>query len=124
MDIHRVDIEISTRYIPEASDAEAGYYRYAYTITMTNQGKGAATLQSRHWIIDHGNGSIEEVMGDGVVGEYPHLKPGASFTYSSGTVIRNSVGTMSGSYIFIDMDGVEFEVEVPEFSLVLPHLIH
>ncbi len=124
MENHNIEIEITTQYFPDASDPQASDYRFSYTITMTNRGRGAATLQSRHWIIDHGNGSTEEVVGEGVVGEFPHLKPGASYSYTSGTMIRSSVGTMHGSYLFIDNDGVEFEVDIPEFILVLPQMVH
>jgi ApaG protein len=34
---------------------------------------------SRHWLITDGNGRVREVMGEGVVGEQPWLRPGEGF---------------------------------------------
>ena len=57
---------------------------FAYTITIENLSDVSAQLMSRHWVITDANGKVQEVRGDGVVGEQPHLKPGESYRYSSG----------------------------------------
>jgi len=64
------------------------------------------------------------VQGDGVVGEQPHLQPGESFQYTSGTMIETSVGSMRGTYQMIADDGVEFDADIPAFTLSVPRVLH
>ena len=75
-------------------------------------------------IITHGNGKVEEVEGDGVVGEQPYLRPGDSFEYTSGTILETPFGDMNGSYHMVADDGVEFDADIPHFSLTLPSTLH
>ena len=63
---------------------------------------------SRHWIITDANGKVQEVSGDGVVGEQPHLQPGERFRYSSGAVLETPVGAMQGLYRMETDDRLEF----------------
>ena len=83
-----------------------------------------ARLQTRHWVITDANGKVEEVRGEGVVGEQPRLQPGESYSYSSGAVLETQVGTMRGAYIFHADDGTDFEVPIPEFVLSVPRTLH
>lgn len=120
------DILVSTRvaYIADQSDAAEGRYVFAYTINVKNIGKVAARLVSRHWIITDSNGEIQEVRGQGVVGEQPLLKPGEAFEYTSGTAIATPVGTMRGSYQMVADDGVQFDAAITEFTLSMPRVLH
>ena len=104
------------RYLGEHDDQ----YAFAYTIHITNEGPQTITLQDRHWIITHGDGRVEEVVGEGVVGETPELPPGARFTYTSGAFIPTRVGSMKGTYGFVTGSGEQFRVEIPEFALLAP----
>ena len=79
---------------------------------------------TRHWIITDANGEVQEVKGDGVIGEQPSLKPKQSFEYTSGTAIATPVGTMRGSYQMIAEDGVRFDAPIPEFTLSMPRVLH
>ncbi len=117
-------VEVETRYVEEQSDPEQQRYVFAYTITIRNEGSIPAKLLSRHWIITDANGEVQEVRGEGVVGEQPHIRPGEGFRYTSGTVLETPVGSMQGSYQMIADDGVEFDAEIPPFSLSMPHTIH
>lgn len=119
-----IDISIRTVYLPDQSDEEADRHVFAYTITIANTGTVASQLISRHWIINNGDGTIQEVRGLGVVGEQPLLKPGDSFEYTSGTVISTPVGSMKGSYQMAAEDGVHFDVTIPEFILSVPRILH
>ena len=119
-----IHIEVVTRFIAPQSAPEDGRYAFAYTITIRNDGKQATRLLSRHWIITDANGKVEEVRGDGVVGEQPTLAPGASFRYSSGAVLETPVGTMQGSYRFQAADGRFHDAPIPVFRLALPGLLH
>jgi len=97
---------------------------FAYTITITNNGSVPARLISRHWIITDSNEHVQEVRGDGVVGEQPNLQPGASYEYTSSAAIETQVGTMRGSYQMVAEDGTKFDVAIPEFTLSIPRVLH
>lgn len=95
-------------------------FAFAYTISITNQSQHNITLRNRHWIITHADGSVEEVIGEGVIGETPELAPGKSYSYTSGALIPTPMGSMRGSYGFITEDGHSFRAEIPEFTLYSP----
>ena len=118
-----IRITVDTSYIDEHSEPAKGRYVFSYTITIANQGNVAAQLISRHWIITDANGKIQEVHGDGVVGEQPHLNPGETFRYSSGAVIETPVGSMHGSYYMKAKDGNDFKAPIAPFTLAVPGII-
>ncbi|HHH46759.1 MAG TPA: Co2+/Mg2+ efflux protein ApaG [Thiotrichales bacterium] len=124
MSRYQIDVEVETDYIEEQSNPELNRYVFAYTITITNRGEVPAKLLSRHWIITDSNGKVEEVRGMGVVGEQPHLEPGEAFRYTSGTILETAVGSMRGTYQMIADDGVEFDAEIPAFTLSIPRVLH
>jgi len=119
-----IKIAATTTYIDEQSAPDLGRYVFAYTITILNAGTVPAKLLSRHWIITDANGKVQEVRGDGVVGEHPYLKPGEGFQYTSGTMIETPVGSMQGSYQMIADNGVRFDAVIPAFTLSLPYTLH
>lgn len=122
----RYNIKVSVRsaYLDEQSDPQDNRYVFAYTVTIENDGEVPAKLLSRHWVITDSDNQIQEVRGEGVVGEQPHLSPGERFEYTSGTVIGTPVGTMSGSYRMVADDGTTFEAEIPRFTLSIPRTLH
>ncbi len=117
-------IDVATSYVDEQSEPDSGRYVFAYTITIRNDGEIAARLKSRHWIITDANGKVQEVNGDGVVGEQPHLKPGEQFRYSSGAVLETPVGAMQGLYRMEADDGAHFDAPIPPFTLAVPGMLH
>ena len=120
MDSYPVKVVAEPRFLGEHEEQ----FAFAYTIHITNRGEAPITLRNRHWIITHGDGSEEEVIGEGVVGETPHLEPGESYTYTSGALIPTPVGSMKGSYGFIKADGEKFRAQIPEFALHAPDSLH
>jgi len=121
---HNVEVSVRTAYIDAQSAPESSRYVFAYTITITNSGSVPAKLLTRHWVIKDGNDKVQEVRGVGVVGEQPHLSPGTSFEYTSGTVLETPFGTMQGSYQMIADDGTEFDAEIAPFLLSTPRQLH
>ena len=121
---HAIDVEVQTRFLAEQSTPEDGRFVFAYTIRIHNAGKMPARLISRHWVITDGNGKVEEVRGEGVVGEQPWLRPGEEFEYTSGAVLETSSGTMHGSYQMLADDGTHFEAEIAPFVLAMPRTLH
>ena len=122
--LNNIKVDVETRYIEEQSDPEQNYYVFAYTITIQNRGRQGAQLLTRHWVITDSNQKVQEVRGDGVVGEQPRLKPGEQFVYTSGTMLETAVGTMRGSYQMLADDGVRFDAEIPVFGLAVPKTLH
>ena len=121
---YNVKVAAQSFYLEERSVPELGRYVFAYTITIRNEGALPARLLSRHWIITDSNGKVEEVRGEGVVGEQPYLRPGEGFQYTSGTMIATPVGSMQGSYRMVADDGVAFEAPIPAFTLSAPRMLH
>ena len=121
---YAIAVKTRTIYIADQSDPANERYVFAYTITITNSGSAAAQLVSRHWVITDANDKVQEVRGKGVVGEQPHLRPGESFEYTSGSAIATPVGTMRGSYQMVADDGTPFDVTIPEFTLSMPRVLH
>lgn len=121
---HKIDIEANANYIESRSAPEQGRFFFIYTIIIHNRGKGAARLLERHWIITDAEGQVQDVRGEGVVGEKPRLAPGESFRYNSSALIATPVGTMRGEYLMIDDDGEIFETEIPQFILSIPRVLH
>ena len=122
--LHDFRVNVQTAYVEEQSIPEQNKFVFAYTITIKNTGSVAAKLLRRHWIITDANNEIQEVRGDGVVGEQPRLTPGQSFTYTSSAVLETPVGCMQGSYEFITDDGVTFKTPIPVFRLSVPITLH
>jgi ApaG protein len=122
--LNKIKVGVETRYIEDQSNPEQNYYVFAYTITIQNKGMQNAKLLTRHWVITDSNSKIQEVRGDGVVGEQPLLKPGEQFVYTSGTMLETAVGTMKGSYQMLADDGSHFDAQIEEFVLSTPRVLH
>jgi len=121
---YEFDIDVATRYLDEQSEPEQDRYVFAYTIHIRNNGSVPAQLLGRHWVITDANGVVQEVTGEGVVGEQPWLKPGEDFSYTSGAVLQTNLGTMQGCYDMLADDGTRFEALIPAFTLCVPRTLH
>ena len=118
------DIDVDTCFLDDQSAPEEGRYVFAYTIHIRNDRKVPARLLRRHWLITDGNGKVQEVEGEGVVGEQPWLRPGEGFEYTSGAVLETDIGTMRGSYDILADDGTRFAAPIPAFTLSIPRTLH
>jgi ApaG protein len=124
IDNAQIDINVVTDYIAEQSDPAVDRYVFAYTITINNSGEIPAKLLNRHWLITDANGKVQEVRGEGVVGEQPHLNPGEFFEYTSGAVLETPVGIMEGEYEMVTDEGDTFLAPIDRFSLAIPRTLH
>lgn len=115
-------IEIAPRavFVEEQSDPAAGRFAFGYEISIYNHSTIPVTLLDRHWLIDHGNGEIVEVRGEGVVGETPTITPDNHHRYRSGAIIKTPAGHMWGYYGFISSEGERFKATIPRFDLLAP----
>jgi ApaG protein len=119
-----IRVTVKSQYLPERSSPAAKQFVFAYTIRILNEGTETAQLRSRHWVITDGNGKVQEVRGDGVVGAQPVLRPGQHFEYTSGCVLQTPRGTMEGTYQMVREDGEQFDATIAPFALALPHSIN
>ena len=121
---HAISVSAQSTYLAEQSDPARSRFVFGYTITIENTGTVTAQLISRHWIITDALGKVQEVRGEGVVGEQPVLAPGAVFEYSSGAVLETPLGKMEGSYQMIGEDGHPFEAPIEAFRLAVPNVLN
>lgn len=119
-----IKIIVRPKYLEGQSKPEESHYVWAYAITIENHGRETVTLRSRYWRITDATGAVQEVRGAGVVGEQPTLKPGDTYSYTSGCPLKTSSGFMVGSYQMQRAEGDLFNVEIPAFSLDSPHEKH
>ena len=116
-----VKIIVRPQYLEGQSKPEEGHFVWAYTVTIENHGRETVTLRTRYWKITDAHGLVQEVRGAGVVGEQPVLKPGDTFSYTSGCPLKTSSGFMVGAYQMQLAGGDFINVEIPPFSLDSPH---
>ncbi|MGB5325465.1 MAG: Co2+/Mg2+ efflux protein ApaG [Pseudomonadales bacterium] len=115
-----VAVDVTPRYLAQQSNPDDNEYVFAYTVEVSNRGDEPVQLLARHWIITDGNNAVREVQGEGVVGEQPHIPPGATYRYSSGAVLSTRTGTMEGSYTMRSESGAVFDAVIQPFGLVHP----
>lgn len=119
-----IAVSVMSDYLPDQSQPDDRRFVFSYTVTIQNTGMEPARLLNRHWVISDANGKVQEVRGKGVVGEQPHIKPGESYRYTSGTILETPIGSMHGSYEMQADDGTRFEADIRPFSLATPTSLH
>jgi ApaG protein len=106
-------------YVPALEAPPDRPYPFVYFITIDNQSPETVTIRGRKWVITDQAGQKIVVEGDGVVGEFPRLRPGEKFSYNSYHVI-GSDSVAEGSFIGLTDEGVPFIVRIPQFKLDVP----
>jgi len=124
MDSQSIQIEVEANYLADQSSAAEQRFVFAYTITIRNTGNQSVQLLTRRWLITDTSGKVREVVGNGVVGEQPRIRPGKYHRYSSLSIIETPVGTMEGSYGMIDAEGESFSATIPIFRLAVPGILN
>jgi len=119
-----IRVEVESSYLPERSSPSSQQYAFKYTVRISNEGVATAQLKSRHWIITDGEGKVQEVRGEGVVGAQPTLKPGQAFEYSSWCMLETPHGSMRGTYQMHTESGEQFDAQIAPFPLALPYSLN
>lgn len=120
-----VKISVDTTYQDEFSIPENAHFMFGYRITIENLGHHAVQLLRRKWYIFDVSGYCRIVEGDGVVGSQPILQPGETYIYDSGCNLKSEIGSMKGHYEMIRLVDEEiFQVEIPEFKLIVPYKLN
>jgi ApaG protein len=116
----QIEVTVEPNFLPDQSSVEKRRFVWSYTVVITNAGPETVQLKARHWVITDAVGHIEEVRGDGVIGEQPVLAPGERFEYTSGVPLPTASGFMAGTYQMVTDSGEPFVIKVPDFSLDSP----
>ena len=111
-------------YLPERSSAGANQFAFGYTVRISNEGQETSQLRSHHWIITDGDGKVQEVRGEGVVGAQPVLRPGQHFEYTSWCMLATPHGSMHGTYQMVTEEGEQFDAQIAAFPLALPYSLN
>jgi len=119
-----IKISVVSKYLVDESTPEENKFLYSYEVTIANEGQETVQLLNRHWIIKDSYNNVEEVRGEGVIGQTPVIAPGRSFTYTSWCPLRTEWGTMRGTYGMERPTGESFEALIPPFCLLPPHLLN
>jgi ApaG protein len=122
--LYDIQVTVTSQYLSDQSDPASARFVFSYRVVINNRGRRPAKLLSRHWIITDAHQQVQEVRGAGVIGEQPTIAAGETYEYSSGCVLTTEVGTMEGSYRMVADDGVEFDADIPRFTLSLPRTLH
>jgi ApaG protein len=121
---HGIRVNVKSFYLAERSSPTTSQYAFAYTVRIANEGHETAQLRSRHWIITDGDGKVQEVRGDGVVGAQPVLRPGQHFEYTSWCMLPTPHGSMHGTYQMVTEEGEQFDAQIAPFPLALPYSLN
>lgn len=118
---HNVTVRVEPDFLSDESSPADDRFIWAYTVEIENQTETDLKVMERFWKIADSRGQVQEVRGQGVVGEQPTLRPGETFRYTSGAPLTAPSGMMLGYYYMEKPDGEGFAVDVPTFLLDSPH---
>lgn len=90
---------------------------FAYFITIHNDSDVTVTIKGRKWVVTNDRGEITAVEGDGVVGEFPKIAPGETFSYNSFHLNDTESAVAEGSYIGMDERGRKVLTRIPRFEM-------
>lgn len=120
-----IRVKVKSSFSELQSNIDLNEYFFTYHVRIKNDGNETVQLLSRKWLIKDSNGQNRFVEGEGVVGEQPILEPGQEYEYYSGCLLKTGFGKMMGIYTFQTLPGYEtFDVEIPEFNMVLPWVLN
>jgi len=119
-----ITVTVEPIFLEDESSPAEGLYVWAYHVVIQNDGEDTVQLLSRYWRITNARGALQEVRGEGVIGEKPVLEPGTAFEYTSGTPLSTPSGIMGGTYRMVTRGGQAFDIDIPMFSLDSPYEGH
>ncbi len=121
LETNGVIVRVTPRFLDAESSPQEHRYVWAYAIEIENLNDHPVQLLARNWKISDRNGGLQEVEGEGVVGQTPTIEPGKTFQYSSGAPLTAPSGIMRGQFTFSNGCGEDMFVDIPAFSLDSPY---
>ena len=107
-------------YQPEVETPLERPHCFVYFITIHNDSAEVVTIKGRKWVVTNDRGELTVVEGDGVVGEFPTIPAGESFSYNSYHLLDGRFAVAEGSYIGLDGRGRKVLTRIPSFRMVVP----
>jgi ApaG protein len=92
---------------------------FVYFITVSNESSVPVTIKGRKWVVTDAEGRCVVVEGDGVVGEFPYLKPHHQFSYNSYHTI-GSDSVAEGAFFGVTDGGQAVFTRIPRFEMRAP----
>lgn len=116
-----IQITVRPEFIDSQFSAIGNLFVWIYHVRIDNRSLETIKLINRYWKIIDEKGIIQEVNGEGVVGDQPVILSNNSFQYESGVHLRHPSGIMTGHYQMQKDNGELFNVKIPTFSLDIPN---
>lgn len=116
-----IQITVRPEFVDSQFSSLGNLYVWIYHVRIDNHSSDNVKLTNRYWKIIDEKGSVQEVNGEGVVGEQPTILSNNSFQYESGVHLRHPSGIMMGHYQMQKSDGTSFNAKIPTFSLDVPN---
>ncbi len=107
-------------YAPELPAPPDKPHSFVYFISIHNGSDRTITIKGRKWVVTNSRDEVTAIEGDGVVGEFPVLRPGEKFSYNSRHILDTPRAIAQGSYLGVDESGVRVVVRIPTFEMVVP----
>ena len=106
-------------YMPHLEAPLDKPFPFVYFITIHNDSEETVTIKGRKWVVCDAGGDTVVVEGDGVVGKFPRLTTGETFSYNSYHVI-GSDSIAEGAFIGLTEEGTPVLVRIPRFEMKAP----
>ena len=108
-------------YMPKLEAPDDRPYPFVYFITIRNDSDSPVTIKGRKWIVTDSEDQRVVVEGDGVVGKFPRIEPGQSFSYNSYHVIGSN-SRAEGAFFGVTDAGIPVFTRIPEFAMQVPQI--
>ncbi len=106
-------------YMPHMEAPADRPHPFVYFITIHNDSAETVTIKGRKWVVSEENDHCVVVEGDGVVGKFPRLEPGETFSYDSYHIIAGP-SIAEGSFFGITESGMPVLTRIPRFEMRVP----
>jgi len=118
---NQIEVSVWPEFIDKKTSVLGDLFIWAYHVRIVNKSATEIKLIGRFWRIIDECGNVQEIEGEGVVGEQPVILPNSSYQYSSGVHLKYPSGIMSGKYRIKKLNNDEvIEIKIPNFSLDIP----
>lgn len=118
-----IKVTVWPEFVDNRPSSVGDVFIWAYQVKVENKSHQKVKLVRRSWKIIDEKGLVQEVDGDGVIGEQPLIEPGAFYQYTSGVHLLHPSGIMTGQYHMqpiASTSAESFSVKIPTFSLDMP----
>lgn len=106
-------------HMPQLEAPPERPHPFVYFITVSNESSVNVTIKGRKWVVTDAEGRCVVVEGDGVVGEFPYLKPHCQFSYHSYHTI-GSDSVAEGALLGVTDEGEAVFTRIPRFEMRAP----